>query len=134
MQCSRTTQTSSRESNMPNRRLTLDELVKANALLAEVREKLKVFAEGDPELQFALRRKLYKELSYDERSKPMVRRKLKIAKRQAQNGICPLCHNPLQEKYCVLDRFNAAAGYTSENTQLICQDCDVKTQAARGYA
>jgi hypothetical protein len=75
-----------------------------------------------------------KELTYDERDKPMVRRRLKAAKRREQSGICPLCKNPLPDKYRVLDRFVAAAGYTAENTQLICQDCDVKTQASRGYA
>jgi hypothetical protein len=77
---------------------------------------------------------VYKELIYDERDKPMVRRRLKALKRREQDRICPLCKNPLPEKYCVLDRFVAADGCTAENTQLICQDCDVKTQASRSYA
>jgi hypothetical protein len=39
----------------------------------------------------------------------------------------------LPERYCVLDRAAAAKGYTPENTRLICQACDVKSQASRGY-
>jgi len=119
---------------MPNRRLTVEELTKANAFLETVRTRLLELAAGDTDLLFAYRRKVYKELIYDERDKPMVRRRLKSAKREEQAGICPQCNNPLPEKYCVLDRFVAAAGYTTENTRLICQNCDVKTQAARGYA
>jgi DNA repair exonuclease SbcCD ATPase subunit len=119
---------------MPNRRLTAEELMEANRLLETVRARLHALAAGDPGLLFAFRRKVCKELSYDERDKPMVRRRLKAAKRREQGGTCPLCKKPLPEKYCVLDRFVAAAGYTSENTRLICADCDVKTQASRGYA
>jgi hypothetical protein len=119
---------------MPNRRLTAKELAEANTLLEAVRARLFELAVGDTDLLFAYRRKVYKELIYDERDKPMVRRRLKSVKREEQAGVCPLCNNPLPEKYCVLDRFVAAAGYTTENTRLICQHCDVKTQAARGYA
>ena len=32
-----------------------------------------------------------------------------------------------------LDRFQAAVGYTPENTRLICQECDIKAQAAKRY-
>jgi hypothetical protein len=83
---------------------------------------------------FALRRKVYKELTYDERDKPSVRKKLKAQKRKEQNGICPACEKPLPATYCVLDRFNAADGYTAENTRLICQPCDITIQSGRGYA
>jgi ribosomal protein L44E len=119
---------------MPNRKLTAEELTEANTLLNKVRARLLELAAGNTELLFAFRRKVYKELIYDERGKPMARRRLKATKRQEQGGTCPLCNKPLPEKYCVLDRFVAAAGYTPENTRLICQECDVKTQAARGYA
>jgi hypothetical protein len=117
-----------------NRRLTTEELAQANGALAAIRERLIELADNDPDLLFAYRRKIYKELMYDERDKPMVRRKLKDAKRQDQNGICPLCTRPLPEKYCVLDRLVAVQGYTAENTRLICQECDIQTQAGRGYA
>jgi hypothetical protein len=119
---------------MPNRRLTPNELTDANSLLDDVRARLTALAAGDTDLLFAFRRKVYKELIYDERGKPMARRRLKATKRQEQGGNCPLCNKPLPEKYCVLDRFVAAAGYNVENTRLICQECDTKTQAARGYS
>ena len=54
-------------------------------------------------------------------------------KRGEQKGICPVCQKSLPEKYCVLDRIEAAKGYTQENTRLICQTCDVQSQAAKNY-
>jgi UTP:GlnB (protein PII) uridylyltransferase len=119
---------------MPNRQLTTDELEKARKLLATIRAKLFKLSGGDRELLFAYRRKVYKELVYDERSKPMVRRRLKQIKHKEQNGSCAICHKPLPESYVVLDRFNAADGYTAENTRLIHQECDKDVQRARGYA
>lgn len=118
---------------MPNRMLTTEELEKANRLLNGVRAQLLELANGDPELLFAYRRKVYKELTYDEREKPMVRKKLKSLKRQSQNGLCERCKNPLPEKYCVLDRLKASNGYTEENTRLICSTCDVEVQKEREY-
>jgi ribosomal protein L44E len=91
-------------------------------------------AGNDRELLFAFRRKVAKELSYDERSKPIERRKLKLAKRKEQSGRCAICQNELPASYNVLDRFRAADGYTAENTRLICEPCDRKVQASRGYA
>jgi hypothetical protein len=99
-----------------------------------IRAGLQKLAGDDADLLFALRRKVYKELTYDERDKPMVRRKLKAQKRAEQGGQCPACSQPLPDKYCVLDRFSAATGYTAENTRLICQACDIATQQSRGYA
>ena len=119
---------------MRNRNLTVAELLKANELLTQVREKLDALSLGNPDLLFAYRRKIYKELSYDERDKSMVRRRLKKAKRLEQAGLCAACNRPLEEKYVVLDRLNAAGGYTPENTRLICQACDVTTQESRRYA
>jgi hypothetical protein len=119
---------------MPNRRLTAEELAKAQFLLDSVRGQLLSLSGADPDLLFAYRRKVYKELTYDERAKPMVRRQLKAKKRREQKGTCPLCQKPLPQTYCVLDRFQAAAGYTFENTQLICQECDIKAQAAKAYS
>lgn len=119
---------------MPNRRLTEDELAKAHKMLAEVRAKLDCLSGGDKELLFAYRRKVYKELIYDERSKPMARRRLKQLKREEQKGICPICLKTLPEKYAVLDRFNAADGYTAGNTRLIHQECDTDVQRSRGYS
>jgi hypothetical protein len=118
---------------MPNRNRSPAELQNANALLAEIRERLKALAGDDAGLLFAYRRKIAKELAYDERSKPMVRRRLKALKRRSQNGICPSCREKLPAKYAVLDRLDAAAGYTEENTRLICEHCDRAVQAQRAF-
>jgi UTP:GlnB (protein PII) uridylyltransferase len=58
---------------MPNRQLTKEELQMANRLLTEIRARLDALAGGDADLLFAYRRKISKELGYDERSKPMLR-------------------------------------------------------------
>lgn len=118
---------------MRNRRLTAEELVQSQVLLESVRGRLSELAGGDEDLLFAYRRKVYKELIYDEREKPMVRQRLKATKRREQGGKCPICQKPLPEKYCVLDRFVAAVGYNPENTQLLCPDCDKQIQASRRY-
>ncbi len=119
---------------MANRQLTAEELESARALLNEVREKLAQLSGGDSELLFAYRRKVYKELTYDERGTPMLRRKLKDEKRKEQRVLCAACGKPLPEKYAVLDRLNAADGYTPENTRLIHQECDISHQASKGYS
>jgi RNase P subunit RPR2 len=119
---------------LPNRRLSKDELDKANSLLNEVRAKLIDLSSDDKDLLFAYRRKIAKELGYDERSKPMVRRKLKALMRNAQSGICPICNKPLPTTYTVLDRINAAGGYVESNVRLICEACDRQVQMERRYA
>ena len=58
---------------MPNRTLSPDELLNANELLEEVRARLTSLAGDDSTLLFAYRRKIYKELTYDERGKPAHR-------------------------------------------------------------
>jgi len=113
--------------------LTAKEFAQANAVLKSVRARLRKLAGGDNGLLFAYRRKVYKELIYDERGKPMARRRMKAAKRQEQNGKCKRCKKPLPAKYCVLDRIVAAAGYTPKNTRLLCQDCDLTIQAKRKW-
>lgn len=119
---------------MANRRLTESELSKARELIVDVSARLIELAQGDQELLFAFRRKVWKELYYGERGKPMARRALKAKKRSEQVGICPLCANPLPQTYAVLDRLDAMLGYTVANTRLICQDCDTRAQRGRGYA
>ena len=105
----------------------------ANELLDIIRERIAELSCSDTELRFALNRKISKELTYDERDKPMIRRKLKILKRKQQNGKCAQCDEPLPERYTVLDRFQALLGYTPENTQLICEPCDRRIQSQRGF-
>ncbi len=118
---------------MPNRNLTSEELAAANRLLDELRRRLADLANGDNRLLFAYRRKIYKELTYDERGKPAHRNQLKAFKRGEQHGLCALCSKPLPEKNAVLDRLDAATGYTPENTRLICELCDRQHQTARGF-
>ena len=119
---------------MPNRNLTPDELAKANVLLAYIREQLDIICGSDAEFKFALRRKISKELGYDERSKPMIRRGLKAKKMKSQDGLCAICEKQLKPTYNVLDRLKAVDGYTVENTRLICESCDRKVQADRKFS
>lgn len=119
---------------MANRQLTPEELERANALLEDIRSKLEALSKGEKDLLFAYRRKIFKELTYDERSKPTVRRKLKDQKWKEQRGLCAICDKELPDKYTVLDRLNAADDYTKENTRLIHQECDVAHQASKKYA
>ena len=119
---------------MANRQLTAPELELANTLLDATRQRLADAAGGDQELLFALRRKVTKELTYDERSKPLIRRALKEKMRALQGGVCPLCKEVLPARYCVLDRFRAADGYVADNVRLICESCDRRVQEERGFS
>jgi hypothetical protein len=96
--------------------------------------RLDAASSGDDQLLWALRRKLSKELSYLERGKPMERKALKLAKRVEQHGLCAICGHPLPEQGAVLDRKEAMAGYTLENTRLVHYECDRQVQAERGFA
>jgi hypothetical protein len=118
---------------MANRRLSSEELMKANELLSYIRARLDRASGGDREVRFALNRKVYKELSYDERSKPIVRRKLKREKWEAQDRKCAECGKPMELAYSVLDRHQAVERYTPENTRLIHATCDYEGQASKGY-
>ncbi len=119
---------------MPNRMLTAAERDLAQSLLNRLRADLEDLSSGNPDLLFAYRRKIYKELTYDERGTPAMHKALKRAKYQEQLGLCAICRNPLPERYAVLDRFEAAKGYTVENIRLIHSNCDITTQAERRYA
>ncbi len=118
---------------MPNRHLSEQELAIANRILSRVRKMIEKEADGAADLLWALRRKVAKELSYDERGKPMDRRKLKAVKRALQGGKCAMCKRKLPARGAILDRKKAIEGYTEANTRLICEKCDKATQAKRGY-
>jgi UTP:GlnB (protein PII) uridylyltransferase len=118
---------------MANRNLNADELKLANELLRNIREHLTALAGGDSLLLFAYRRKIAKELAYDERGKPGARSKMKALKWGQQNEKCAECGEQLQLKYSELDRKNAVDGYTVENTELVHGECHRKRQAAKGY-
>ena len=118
---------------MPNPQLNKSQLKQAKELFDEIRGKIKTLANNDPSLVFAFRRKIRKELMYDERSTPVQRKKLKDLIWKKQKGICPICGKELPLKYAVLDRTEAIKGYVEENVRLVCPDCDKKTQQERGY-
>ena len=119
---------------MPNPTLSADQLALAHQILSEVRADLSAASNGDPLVLFALRRKVQKELMYDERGKPAHRNKIKTLKRIEQNELCPICDRPLPAKNAVLDRYEAWKGYTVENARLIHSECDQAAQAAKGYS
>jgi hypothetical protein len=118
---------------MANRTLSAEELKHASELLQDIRKRLTELAAGDPLLLFAYRRKIVKELGYDERSKPSARAKLKAMKWRLQNGKCAHCSKEMPLKYSELDRKNAADGYTVQNTELVHAKCHQGRQAARSY-
>jgi hypothetical protein len=118
---------------VPNRNLDSDELKRVSELLALIRERLTNLAAGDPLLLFAYRRKIVKELGYDERGKPGTRSKLKALKWGQQQGKCAHCGEELPQKYSELDRKDAATGYTAENTELVHAACHQARQADKRY-
>lgn len=119
---------------MPNRQLCASERIYLfGPLIDEVRARMVHFAAGDEALYWALRRKLFKEQSYDERGKPTHRRALKRRKYALQNGICLSCRETLPAKDAVLDRLEAMPGYTDENTRLLCRPCDLHIQTNRQF-
>jgi UTP:GlnB (protein PII) uridylyltransferase len=119
---------------MPNRTLMTDELEKANALLRDIRARLHRLAGEDAAWLFAYRRKIAKELGYDERGKPMMRKLLQLNKRIPQKGLCAECQKELPKRGAELDRINAMDGYTEANTRLVHHECHVKSQEEKGYA
>lgn len=122
------------EKETPNRILT--DVERDNLfipLLSNVRHRLEELSGGDAQLLWALRRKLTTELGYDERGKPVQRKMLKLKKMATQKGLCAVCGKELPEKNSVLDRLEAMGGYTTDNTRLICRECDIEIQDGRGY-
>jgi hypothetical protein len=103
-------------------------------LFRKITEELDRLSSGDPDLLFALRRKLAKELIYKERGVPMVRVRLKAQKMKEQNGLCAICGKPLPDKGSELDRSVAKLGYTPENTRLVHHDCHIEDQIRKKYS
>jgi hypothetical protein len=118
---------------MPNRKLTPTEIEQAVELLSFIRNRLVQVSAGDLELLFAIRRRLIVKLTHEERGTPAHRNKIKRLKRVEQNGLCHFCSKELPLKYAELDRLNASAGYTVENTRLVHHDCHIRDQAEKSY-
>ena len=124
-----------RQHKTANRTLTKVELSKLFApLFDDVLAALNQASNNDPELLFALRRKLSKELEYLERGKPMQRRAIKQRKLAEQKGLCAECSMPIADDEAELDRKRAIARYTMENTRLIHHACHRRLQRERGFA
>ena len=90
----------------------------------------------DADNLWALRRKMFKTLSYQERGTPVHRRRLKRQKYAEQNGSCAICSEalPINGRYGELDRLKAEDGYTKENTRLVHNGCHTDDQEKKGYA
>ncbi|MBI2024472.1 MAG: HNH endonuclease [Candidatus Harrisonbacteria bacterium] len=118
---------------MPNLQLNKLQLQQAQRLLDKIRAEINTLANNDSSAIFAFRRKIYKELMYDERSKPIERKRLKAKMYEKQKGICPICKKKLPKKGTDLDRYGAMGGYTEENVRLVHSACHRKDQKKKGF-
>ena len=104
-------------------------------LFGRVKVLLEAASGGDQNLKWALNRKLFKELVYLERGKPMQRKALKKQKMKEHAGICALCRRLIQpDDESHLHRTYAPDGYTPRNTQLVHDRCHRQDQKAKKYA
>jgi hypothetical protein len=116
------------------RQITQQELTDLfRPLVQETKRRMDDLSGGDPELLWALRRKLTKELVYEEGGMPVQRKVLKAQKWGEQGGKCAVCQSGLPTRGVVLDRVVTMLGNTVENTRLLCPACDAAEQAKRGY-
>lgn len=119
---------------MPNPTLTAAQRIQLFEPLFEiVKAEMDRLSGGDPDILWALRRKLTKELGYLERRCPQTRAALKRRKMKEQDGKCAICSHPLPVKGAELDRRTAVDGYTDANTRLIHHGCHVEDQRRKGY-
>ena len=102
---------------------------KARELLVELRTKIEDAAAGDDALRFQMKRYIAKRLEFDERGTPTYRRRLKGQKRESQRGLCASCEEELPATGAELHRVRAIAGYTTENTRLLCPRCHANAEA-----
>jgi hypothetical protein len=115
--------------------LTDEQRARAVEILENTRQAIANEAGGDPLLEFAMRRYIYVRLSYDERGKPMQRRKLKAKLFDLQQGRCPLCGESIVTLgETELHRAEASAGYSEENVSLVHHACHRKQQADKNSA
>jgi hypothetical protein len=101
----------------------------ARSLLEDLRAKIDEASAGDEALRFQIKRYIAKRLEFDERGTPTHRKRLKEQKRTAQNGLCASCEEDLPESGAELHRVRAIAGYTPENTRLLCARCHANAEA-----
>ncbi len=118
----------------PSQRLNPEQSELANALLDYVRQQLNDLSGGDSKLLHHLRRRIYLKLTFDERGRQAMRRKLKDQKWKEQRGKCAICSEDLPETETELDRRDPYGGYTKENTRLVHHACHRRQQAERGFS
>ena len=119
---------------MPNPQLSKEQRLSLFLpLFQRVKDDLERMAGGDPQILWALRRKLAKELTYLERGTPAHRKKLKDQKFSQQVAFCPICGEILPFKEAELDRIEAYSGYTPENTRLVHHKCHRTQQKEKGF-
>ncbi len=124
---------------MASRRMTTEELMVARDILDQARQRITEAGKGDPVFTFALRRYVYKQLSYDERGTPAQRTKLKLQKLIEQEGKCAYAKCPVPNRKITkadepeLDRIDPVKGYTSENTVLMHHRCHRESQDLMGF-
>ena len=114
-------------------KLSPEDRAKTVPILERVRAEIAAIAGEDKALIFQMKRYIAKRLEFDERGTPTQRKKLKDLMWKKQRGLCALCKEDLPERGAELDRFKAIAGYTQENTQLVCHACHRTAQEARGF-
>ena len=119
---------------MENPRLNPVQLEKAKILLQKIRKEITKLSRGDANLIFAYKKKIRKELTYDERGNPAHRRNLKEQMWLKQQGFCAICKKKLTLKYSELDRHYAPRGYVeNNNVRLVHHQCHIKDQKKKGY-
>lgn len=118
---------------MSNPRLSESQVEQAQKAIGKIRKEIRKIANNDPNLIFAFRRKIYKELIYDERGKPLERKRLKEKIVKKQKGLCRICKRKLPSRGSVLDRREAIKGYNEKNVRLICEKCDRAVQEKRKF-
>jgi hypothetical protein len=125
---------------MTNGRMNADQLATARQILVELRQRITGAAGTDQQFAFALRRYVFKNLSYDERDTPARRTKLKLQKLSDQCGVCAYANCPAphlkmtKEQEPELDRLDAIKGYTPENTVLMHHGCHRLSQKEKRFA
>jgi hypothetical protein len=125
---------------MSNERMSKDQAAAAKQILAEVRRRIVEAAGDNQRFAFALRRYVYKNLSYDERGNPTQRTKLKLQKIVEQGGKCAYQKCPIPDRRISkedepeLDRLDAIKGYTKENTVLMHHGCHRLSQKEKGFS
>lgn len=119
---------------MTNRVLTDEERKAAMDLVANIEARIRALAGADEELAFAFTRKVSKELVYLERDSPSKRKRVKKKVWKAQGEVCAECKQPLDLRYSIADRIEAAKGYVADNLQIIHADCDRKRQERKAFS